>query len=177
VPGQCRAELAEVQLARSLFSLARTAAVTCGVPHVGHPPGEMTPSQPSARAAPARDKLMRAAERLYAELGFAKVSVRQIGEAAGQRNKSAVQYHFTSRDELIKAILARHAAAIEKHRIAMVAERPCWVITSGASAPRAAVGTHLATPGLRAYLSGRPQLRATARTSLTNVPGCSHAAK
>ncbi|WP_214409313.1 TetR/AcrR family transcriptional regulator [Sphaerisporangium fuscum] len=63
---------------------------------------------------------MRTAERLYAEHGFAGVSVRQIGEAAGQRNKSAVQYHFHNRDELIKAILSRHIAAVERHRIAMV---------------------------------------------------------
>lgn len=75
---------------------------------------------PSARSVLARDKLMRTAERLYAEHGFASVSVRKIGEAAGQRNKSAVQYHFTNRDELIVAILTRHMDAIEKHRIAMV---------------------------------------------------------
>lgn len=63
---------------------------------------------------------MRAAERLYATEGFAGVSIRQIGEAAGQRNKSAVQYHFTSRDELVKAILAEHAEAMEVHRLAMM---------------------------------------------------------
>jgi AcrR family transcriptional regulator len=68
----------------------------------------------------ARGKLMRAAEQLYAEQGFAAVSIRQIGEAAGQRNKTAVQYHFTSRDELIKTILTEHAEAIERRRFAMV---------------------------------------------------------
>jgi AcrR family transcriptional regulator len=75
---------------------------------------------PSPRSVLARDKLMRTAERLYAEHGFASVSINKIGEAAGQRNKSAVQYHFTNRDELITAILGRHMAGIEKHRIAMV---------------------------------------------------------
>ncbi|MEV1242437.1 TetR/AcrR family transcriptional regulator [Nonomuraea sp. NPDC050022] len=75
----------------------------------------------SPRSALARDKLMHTAERLYAEHGFANVSIRKIGEAAGQRNKSVVQYHFSTRDELIHAILARHMAAIEKHRVAMVA--------------------------------------------------------
>ncbi|MEU7748591.1 helix-turn-helix domain-containing protein [Nonomuraea sp. NPDC049158] len=75
----------------------------------------------SPRSAVARDKLMHTAERLYAEHGFANVSIRKIGEAAGQRNKSVVQYHFSTRDELIHAILARHMAAIEKHRVAMVA--------------------------------------------------------
>ncbi|MEV0148802.1 MULTISPECIES: TetR family transcriptional regulator [unclassified Nonomuraea] len=63
---------------------------------------------------------MRAAERLYATRGLAGVSIRQIGEAAGQRNKSAVQYHFTGRDALIKAVLAEHADAIERHRLAMM---------------------------------------------------------
>lgn len=63
---------------------------------------------------------MRTAERLYAERGFANVSVRQISEAAGQRNNSAVQYHFESRDGLIRTILSHHTALVEKHRIAMV---------------------------------------------------------
>lgn len=76
---------------------------------------------PSPRSLPAREKLMRSAERLYAVEGFANVSVRKISEAAGQRNKSAVQYHFSGRDELIKAILAEHANAIEKYRTAMTA--------------------------------------------------------
>ncbi|GAA2308741.1 TetR/AcrR family transcriptional regulator [Streptomyces violaceusniger] len=82
------------------------------------PPGPAAP--PSPRSALARDKLMRTAERLYAEHGFANVSVRQISEAAGQRNNSAVQYHFESRDGLIKTILSSHTQLVEKHRIAMV---------------------------------------------------------
>jgi AcrR family transcriptional regulator len=76
---------------------------------------------PSPRSIRARDKLMNTAERLYAENGFANVSIRMIREEAGHRNKSAVQYHFSTRDELIQAILTRHAAAIEKHRLSMVA--------------------------------------------------------
>lgn len=76
---------------------------------------------PSPRSMRARDKLMHTAERLYAEHGFANVSIRMIREAAGQRNKSAVQYHFSTRDELIQSILTRHAAAIDEHRIPMVA--------------------------------------------------------
>nr|SBO96393.1 Transcriptional regulator, TetR family [Nonomuraea gerenzanensis] len=72
-------------------------------------------------AAGARSLIMDTAERLYATRGLAAVSLRQIGEAAGQRNKSAVQYHFSGRDDLIKAILAEHAEAIERHRAAMTA--------------------------------------------------------
>ncbi|NUO96486.1 MAG: TetR/AcrR family transcriptional regulator [Nonomuraea sp.] len=75
----------------------------------------------SSRSAGAKDTIMRTAERLYAEHGFANVSIRMIREAAGQRNKSAVQYHFSTRDELIQAILSRHAAAVDVHRLPMVA--------------------------------------------------------
>lgn len=75
----------------------------------------------STRSLLVRRKLMLTAEKLYAERGLASVSVRRIGVAAGQRNKSAVQYHFASRDELIKEIISRHMAAIEEHRMAMVA--------------------------------------------------------
>ncbi|GGS98424.1 TetR/AcrR family transcriptional regulator [Nonomuraea spiralis] len=76
---------------------------------------------PPARSTRVKDKIMATAERLYAEHGFANVSIRMIREAAGQRNKSAVQYHFSTRDELIQAILSRHAAAIDLHRLPMVA--------------------------------------------------------
>ncbi|HEY4023394.1 MAG TPA: helix-turn-helix domain-containing protein [Pseudonocardiaceae bacterium] len=84
---------------------------------------ELRPAaSPTPRAQLAMDKLMDAAERLYAERGFAAVSIRQISDAAGQRNKSVVQYHFTSRDELIKAIIARHVGPVDRHRMAMVAD-------------------------------------------------------
>lgn len=80
----------------------------------------MSVSVTSNRSLLVRTKLMRTAERLYAEYGLASVSARRIGVAAGQRNKSVVQYHFTNRDELIKEIVTRHLAAIEKRRMAMV---------------------------------------------------------
>jgi len=80
----------------------------------------MTISTLSTRSLLVRNKLIRTAERLYAERGLASVSVRSIGVAAGQRNKSAVQYHFAGRDELIKEIVSRHLTAIERRRLAMV---------------------------------------------------------
>jgi AcrR family transcriptional regulator len=80
----------------------------------------MTISALSTRSLLVRTKLIRTAERLYAERGLASVSVRSIGVAAGQRNKSAVQYHFAGRDELIKEIVSRHLIAIERRRMAMV---------------------------------------------------------
>jgi AcrR family transcriptional regulator len=78
------------------------------------------PARSSARSTLVRLKLMAAAERLYAQRGLTNVSDRQIGETAGQRNKSAVAYHFTNRDELIMAILAHHAESTDRFRNAML---------------------------------------------------------
>ena len=50
--------------------------------------------------ASARELIIVAAERLIAERGV-DVPLRDIAAAAGQRNNSAVQYHFGSRDGLI----------------------------------------------------------------------------
>jgi AcrR family transcriptional regulator len=81
----------------------------------------MVNSAVSTRSLLVRGKLMRTAEKLYAEYGLASVSAARIGVAAGQRNKSVIQYHFTNSDELIKEIVTGHMAAIEKRRMAMVA--------------------------------------------------------
>lgn len=66
-----------------------------------------------------REHILATAERLIAEQG-ASVSIRQIGEAAGQGNKSAVAYHFGSRTDLVLAIARRHAPEIERRREAML---------------------------------------------------------
>ena len=55
-----------------------------------------------------RDKLLRAAEYLFARQGL-DVPIRDIHARAEQRNASAIQYHFGGRDELIDAIIERHA--------------------------------------------------------------------
>nr|WP_205267329.1 TetR family transcriptional regulator [Mycolicibacterium sphagni] len=59
---------------------------------------------------------MVAAERLFAEQGMYGVSNRQISEAAGQGNNAAACYHFGSRADLLRAIEARHRAAIDEIR-------------------------------------------------------------
>jgi AcrR family transcriptional regulator len=55
-----------------------------------------------------RALLVREAERLFARRGLYQVTVREIVEAAGQRNVSALSYHFGSREGVIEAILIRH---------------------------------------------------------------------
>jgi AcrR family transcriptional regulator len=51
-----------------------------------------------------RSSLLQTAEGLFAEHGIGAVSLRRIQEAAGQKNKSAIQYHFGSKQGLIAAI-------------------------------------------------------------------------
>ena len=56
----------------------------------------------------AGDALRVTAERLFAAHGVDAVSLRRITREAGQRNSTAVGYHFGSRDGLLLAVLAHH---------------------------------------------------------------------
>ncbi|MFC9996072.1 TetR/AcrR family transcriptional regulator [Nocardia sp. NPDC127526] len=68
----------------------------------------------------ARELLLLAGERAIAEHG-PDVALRDIAVAAGQRNNSAVHYHFGNRDGLIAAIIERHQPALENRRTALLA--------------------------------------------------------
>lgn len=63
-----------------------------------------------------RDKLLDAAARLFAERGIDNVSLAEIVRAAGQRNASAVHYHFGTRTEVLRELLARHVPDIAHRR-------------------------------------------------------------
>ena len=67
-------------------------------------------------AASTRDKLLDAAARLFAERGIDNVSLAEIVRAAGQKNASAVHYHFGNRTEVLRALLARHVPDIAHRR-------------------------------------------------------------
>lgn len=49
--------------------------------------------------------LLETAQRLFAERGIDAVSMREIAREAGQRNNSALQYHFGNKEALVRAIL------------------------------------------------------------------------
>lgn len=55
-----------------------------------------------------KERLLREAERLFARRGLYRVTLREITDAADQRNVSAINYHFGSRDGLLQAVLTRH---------------------------------------------------------------------
>jgi AcrR family transcriptional regulator len=65
----------------------------------------------AARKAPAnrptREVILDAAERRFAERGFAGVSVREIASDAGLRNQASLYHHFKNKKALYEAVLSR----------------------------------------------------------------------
>lgn len=70
----------------------------------------------------AREQIIATAERLFAQRGFHAVSLREIGAAAGQRNNSASQYHFGSKEGLVEAIFALRMGTINQRRLRALAD-------------------------------------------------------
>jgi AcrR family transcriptional regulator len=69
-----------------------------------------------------RQQLIAAAQTLFAERTIDAVSLREINTAAGQRNSSALQYHFGDRAGLLRAVLSPHHRDVELRRHAMLDE-------------------------------------------------------
>ncbi len=69
-----------------------------------------------------RARIVSAAERLFGERGIDATSLAEINKAAGQRNRSAVQYHFGNKQGVIHAILDKHTPGIEQRRHSMLDE-------------------------------------------------------
>jgi AcrR family transcriptional regulator len=66
------------------------------------------------------ERLISAAEVLFASHGIDGVSLREINRAAGAKNASALQYHFRDRDGLLRALMAKHRRDVEARRHAML---------------------------------------------------------
>lgn len=63
-----------------------------------------------------RQKIISTAERLFAVQGIDAVSLNEITREAGQKNKSALSYHFGSKDSLLMAIIEKHEQSILTQR-------------------------------------------------------------
>ncbi|RKY16350.1 MAG: TetR/AcrR family transcriptional regulator [Planctomycetota bacterium] len=74
------------------------------------------PQSPSPAPESTAERLLDAAEELFAEQGIAPVSLRAITARAGA-NLAAVNYHFGSRDGLVRAVLARRVQPINAARL------------------------------------------------------------
>ncbi len=66
-----------------------------------------------------RNRILDAAEQLFAEQGFRNVSLRQITQIA-QVNLAAVNYHFGSREALVDEVLARVIRPINEKRLLLL---------------------------------------------------------
>lgn len=73
-----------------------------------------------ARSNDTKNALMRAAEKLIAERGMENVSIRDIVSTAGQKNESALQYHFKNLTGLIDAILQERSEQTHVKRAELI---------------------------------------------------------
>ncbi|MDF2116791.1 TetR/AcrR family transcriptional regulator [Roseiarcaceae bacterium H3SJ34-1] len=74
-----------------------------------------------ALSADTRDKILDAAEVLFAERGYSAVSTRNITDKAGV-NVAAIFYHFGSKQAVLDEIFKRRLEPINRRREAMLAE-------------------------------------------------------
>lgn len=68
----------------------------------------------------AKERMILVGEVLLAAQGIYGVSLREVASKAGQRNHNAVQYHFGSREGLIRAIFEYRMAQMEPARSRML---------------------------------------------------------
>ena len=67
-----------------------------------------------------RKRIIDTAERLFADRGVDNTSLLDISKAAQQKNRSALQYHFTNKQGLLDAVLDKHAKDISERRATML---------------------------------------------------------
>lgn len=66
------------------------------------------------------DELLNVAERLFAEHGVEHVPLTRIVASSSQKNRSALHYHFGSRDGVLAAVLSRRLGHINELRHTML---------------------------------------------------------
>ncbi len=66
-----------------------------------------------------KERLLDAAERLFAARGFDGTSLREVTAEAGA-NVAAIHYHFGSKEELLRAVLSRIVAPVNSERLRLL---------------------------------------------------------
>jgi AcrR family transcriptional regulator len=79
-------------------------------------------SSAAGAAASTRAALVDTATRLFAERGVFQVSLAEIVRASGQRNASAVHYHFGTRDQLLYEVLEPTVRRLHARRVELLAD-------------------------------------------------------
>lgn len=85
------------------------------------PMDESPVSPPAPEGLTTKERLLEAAEELFAREGFERVSVRAITARAGA-NVAAVNYHFGSRRGLVHAVVERHVEPGVRERLERLGE-------------------------------------------------------
>jgi AcrR family transcriptional regulator len=71
------------------------------------------------QATDTKERLLDAAERLFGQRGFAETSVRSITAEAGA-NLGAINYHFGSKEALLRAVFSRRLQPLNRRRIELL---------------------------------------------------------
>ena len=125
---------------------------------------------PDMAADHTRTAILTAAERLYAERGFAEVTMRDIVTAASV-NLAAVNYHFGSKDELIAELFVTRSLVTNRERLN---DLKAAEAAGGGRAPIEAIFAALVGPTLRGCLGPGKQrsdaARFMIRASLESIP-------
>lgn len=85
-----------------------------------------------SRSAATRERILDAAEKLFAERGYHGVSIRDVTGAA-EVDVALVSYHFGSKQGLLEAVFLRRAADLNDERLALL---DAVLAQSGRRAPR-----------------------------------------
>src|ERR1700760_575679 len=107
----------------------------------------------------AKQALIRAGEQLFARQGINGARINELTERAGQRNQSALHYHFGSREGLLAAIVEGHVNAVDGERAGLLK-----VVGSSATLRQLVavivtpLAAELSTPSGRDYLRIVPQI-------------------
>ncbi|MFF0269328.1 TetR/AcrR family transcriptional regulator [Kribbella sp. NPDC004536] len=132
----------------------------------------------AARVNATRELILATAERMFAERGVHDVSNRQISEAAGQGNNTAVGYHFGTKTDLVRAIVRKHAEPVEARRRELLAELGAdpdvrdWVtvLVRSATDHMGSLGTQSWLARFSAQLMNDPALREIQLEESRNSP-------
>ena len=60
-----------------------------------------------------KDKILKAAARLFSEKGFDKVTTREIASAIGI-NSASIYYHFSSKEEILKNLYRFYSERLQE---------------------------------------------------------------
>ncbi|GGL07072.1 TetR/AcrR family transcriptional regulator [Nocardia jinanensis] len=128
-------------------------------------PASSGPDPADDPALPTDQRLVLAAERLFAERGIDAVSLRSVMAEAGA-NVASVHYHFGSKDALVEALISRRSEQLHTRR----AELLDAVEASGTPDARALADAFVRPVGELAATGGTPWIRLVAGIMSGNHP-------